>query len=322
MPTDKDFDFGGGKIEETSIDKKEIPSDNESTNHDAPKSRISEPSTGKGNRTNAATVQVRMPKGEKSPIVILFGPSMCGKTMTLVRLTRYLSSRYTFKPDKSFKDSSDDEYNALCSNFNAAVNSDNAAEGTSYIDFMLLRVNEKPRGNTFCQFVESPGEFLFDPEKPDEQFPLYFEAIRDTENRKIWVFFLEPTLSNEEKRAYVNKITQRIEFGEEDRFIFLVNKIDMEVTKDLMISKERINEEGLREYVDQEFEDLTTSEKFIRHRTWLGDKELFKIVGFQTGTYHEGEDADGKKYKAFHAGHNSHPQRLWDAIEGAVKGDW
>ena len=320
MPTDKTFDFGNGKIDskttdnESQMSNEQVASESISVNH----SSVS--SSGKGNRTNAATVQVRMPKEEKSPIVILFGPSMCGKTMTLVRLTRYLKNRYNFKPDKSFKDSNDEEYSQLCASFNDAVNSDNAADGTRYIDFMLLRVNDK-RGKTLCQFVESPGEFLFDPAKPNDPFPLYFEAIRDTANRKIWVFFLEPTLKNDEKRSYVDKITKQIEFGENDRFIFLVNKIDMEVTKDLMITKESINEEKLRDYVKNEFEGLIECDKFILHKMF-SDKELFRIIGFQTGTYHEGKDTDGNPYKAFHAGHDSHPQRLWTAIEGAVNGDW
>ena len=37
------------------------------------------------------------------PIVILFGPPSCGKTMLLIRLTRYLKSiGYSIKPIKNF----------------------------------------------------------------------------------------------------------------------------------------------------------------------------------------------------------------------------
>lgn len=318
MPTDKDFDFGSGMVESTPlVDKQEstnqqLTSDNSTSNPTT--------SAGKGNRLDASTINVEITDQEK-PIVILFGPSMCGKTMTLVRLTRYLSNKFTFAPDKSFKDSNDEEYDELCEHFNSAVDSDNAADGTRYIDFMLLRVNEK-RGKTFCQFVESPGEFLFDPDNKDEDFPAYFDTIRGSNNRKIWIFFLEPTLSRSDKRAYVRKITEDIVFGREDRFIFLVNKIDMRPTKYLMTTMETIDEEGLRGYVEHEFEGLTDCEKFVIHRTFRGDKELFKLVGFQTGTYKEGKDKDGNKYKTFQAGHNSHPKRLWEAIEGAVNGDW
>lgn len=318
MASDKDFNFDGGNIDSTpKVDTSSISDDSVST---GPETANQPLASSKGNRLDASTINVEIIDQEK-PIVILFGPSMCGKTMTLVRLTRYLSNKYTFAPDKSFKDSNDDEYNELCEHFNSAVDSDLAADGTRYIDFMLLRVNEK-RGKTFCQFVESPGEFLFDPDNKNEDFPAYFDTIRGSNNRKIWIFFLEPTLTRSDKRAYVRKITEDIVFGKEDRFIFLVNKIDKKETRHLMTSMETIDEDGLRNYVDTEFEGLTSCDKFVRHRMFLGDKELFRLVGFQTGTYKQGTDKDGNKYKTFQAGHDSHPQRLWAAIEGAVNGDW
>ena len=322
MPTDKDFNFGGENTESTPIVNTQQFSDENFSSDTLASDQSTEPTSfpSKGNRLDASTINVEI-TDQESPIVILFGPSMCGKTMTLVRLTRYLSKKYKFIPDKSFKDANDSEYEVLCRNFNSAVDSDNAADGTRYIDFMLLRVDDT-RGKTLCQFVESPGEFLFDPGKKDEAFPAYFETIRGSKNRKIWVFFLEPTLSRDDKKAYVRKITEDIVFGEEDRFIFLVNKIDMPVTKRFMTSMEKIDKDGLRKYVEQEFGGLLECEKFIVHRMFLGDKEKFKLVGFQTGTYKEGKDKDGNNYKTFQAGHDSHPRRLWEAIEGAVIGDW
>lgn len=278
-------------------------------------------SSDKGNRQNAATVNVTI-TDQDNPIVILFGPSQCGKTMTLVRLTRYLSSQFAFVPDKAFKDSSDDEYKTLCDNFDNAVDRDEAADGTNYIDFMLLRVNQKQnRHGTICQFLESPGEYLFDPDNKDAGFPGYFQTILDAPNRRIWVFFLEPTLSNEEKKAYVRKITQDITFGNQDRFIFLVNKIDMPITKRFMTTTDSIDEAGLRKYVDEAFRDLTSCEKFTIEKIF-STKELYRIIGFQTGTYTWGKTADGNPFKTFHAGHDSHPKRLWQAIEGAVNGEW
>lgn len=65
---------------------------------------------------------------QSTPIVILFGPPSCGKTMTLVRLTRYLKSKgYTVVPDRTFRPTEDTNYTQLCDNFDQMINSSNAA---------------------------------------------------------------------------------------------------------------------------------------------------------------------------------------------------
>ena len=52
------------------------------------------------NDPNSIKVTIADPK---TPIVVLYGPPSCGKTMTLVRLTRYLNSKgYSVVPDRIF----------------------------------------------------------------------------------------------------------------------------------------------------------------------------------------------------------------------------
>ena len=92
-----------------------------------------------------------------APIVILFGPPACGKTMTLVRLTRYLRENgYKIEPIK--------------------------------ISFMLVKVSKN--GRTICQILEAPGEYYFNPKAPRSQFPRYFNAIKSSKNRKIWTIMV------------------------------------------------------------------------------------------------------------------------------------
>lgn len=75
----------------------------------------------------------------KTPLVILFGPPACGKTMTLVRLTRYLQSKgYTVQPITSFRPTYDKNYSEMCNNFDSMINSDAAAQSTAKINFMLV----------------------------------------------------------------------------------------------------------------------------------------------------------------------------------------
>ena len=91
-----------------------------------------------------------------APIVVLFGPPACGKTMTLVRLTRYLRENgYTITPIRTFRPTYDSNYSEICDNFDVMMNQDDAAASTSKISFMLVKVSKN--GRTICQILEAPG---------------------------------------------------------------------------------------------------------------------------------------------------------------------
>ena len=73
-----------------------------------------------------------------TPVVLLVGPPASGKTMMLVRLTRWLKNKgYTVTPVRTFRPS-DGAYERMCDDFNAMVSSNEAAAGTNVISFMLV----------------------------------------------------------------------------------------------------------------------------------------------------------------------------------------
>ena len=254
-----------------------------------------------------------------APMVVLFGPPTCGKTMTLVRLARYLQAKYCFKPDQAFRDSSDSDYEVLCNRFNKAVNSDMAADGTKYIEFMLLRVNNKQNGKTLCQFVESPGEFLFDPNNPNAGFPAYLNQIAQCNNRRIWVFFLEPGMSSIDRKHYVARIqNMRAFINNRDKIVFVTNKVDMPATSGFITSQTSIDMAGLYNYMSGLYAGLFNL--FPPRGFWLWKSPRFGFTAFQTGTYVTGKDANGQEFKTFQAGHDSYPARLWEVLYKCIKG--
>lgn len=306
----KDFNFDDVQDQHTDVEVEETANTNVSEN-------IVNNNQATINQNNAKTYNVVI-TDHNAPMVILFGPPSCGKTMTLVRLTRFLSGTYDFMPDQAFRNSTDSEFNELCKNFNAAVGADKAADGTKYIDFMLLRVNERRNGRTICQFVESPGEFLFNPQNPTAQFSAYLHQIIASNNRKIWLIFLEPGMSQEDRFAYVKKIQDlRSVIDSRDRIIFVENKVDLPATSSFVLSPTNINMDGLFRYVDGLYPQLFKS---FTVKGIFGSKARYDFTAFQTGTYVEGQDANGKPYKSFQAGHDSHPSRLWQIIYKRIRG--
>lgn len=167
----------------------------------------------------------------KAPIVMLFGPPSSGKSMTLVRLARYLKDQnYTVEPDLTFK--SDASYKECCKNFKANLSSKDALKSTGRDEFLMVQVRFK--GRLICQILEAPGEDYYDPLHPDatsnDKFrPYLTKIIRKLNNRKIWVFIAESMWDKQDHiPAYVERISscKRLLMKNSDRAILLYNKID------------------------------------------------------------------------------------------------
>lgn len=162
-----------------------------------------------------------------APIIILFGPAACGKTMTLVRLTRYLQSKgYLISPVRTFRPSHDRKYAEICDEFDSVINDNNAAEANSRISFMLVEIIKN--GKRLCQILEAPGEYYFNPQYPNNPFPNYVNTIIASSNRKIWTVFIEPDWKDQTDRLnYVSRIKKLNQsMRSHDKTLFVFNKID------------------------------------------------------------------------------------------------
>lgn len=254
-----------------------------------------------------------------APLVVLFGSQTCGKTMTLVRLTRYLWSKgYTVKPDTAFRPLYDKNYSEMCENFNSMINSEDAARSTSKINYMLVKVYDRTR-RTLCQILEAPGEHYFKPEKPDEEFPKYVNAIISSNNRKIWVIMLEPDDTNrnmdvQRRRAYVRKVHKlKTSISARDKVIFLFNKIDR---TPYVVRPGEVKYGAAKRQIGYSYPDLFVPFTNQNPITKLWKPYNFDFVAFQTGSYSEA--ADGTM--AFVPGADVYPAKLWKFILKGIKG--
>lgn len=253
-------------------------------------------------------------KDKTSPIIFLFGPPSSGKTMTLVRLYRYLNHiNINIKPNEDFVSKDGGEYVSRCKNFHNDAMSNLAAEATKGVDFMLLDIWDN--GAKKCQILESPGEKLFEPDpKKKIPFPVqYVSNIINSDNRKVYIFILEPNYKDDATRKrYKDRIAEvKQMMDKKDKVIFLYNKIDCSPALD---SNGNVNIKSLRKEINDDYPGLL--DLFKVH----GPKAIWKeydcyLIPFQTGTYSEEFNTVlNKNVTVFTAGKNSYPKELWNTI--------
>lgn len=249
----------------------------------------------------------------QAPIVVLFGPPACGKTMTLVRLTRYLKKQgYKVSPIRTFRPSSDENYRNLCDHFDEMMNSDDAAKSTDRISFMLVEVIDN--GKRVCQILEAPGEYYFDPQNPNKGFPNYVNAIINSENRKLWAIMVEPNWKEaQDRRNYVNKINSLKKLTSvHDDTLFVLNKVDV---TNFVIRQGKVNVSAAIKEVAHLYPNI-----FEEFRNQNPITRFFKefncdFVPFQTGMYNETDMG-----LTFVESHDSYCQRFWRAIRNSIVG--
>lgn len=250
---------------------------------------------------------------KNSPIVVLFGPPSCGKTMTLVRLARYLKEqKYIVNPDRTFRPAADANYKNMCENFNTIINSSYAQASTAYMSFMLLKVIDS-RGNTVCQILEAPGEYYFNPKEPDAKFPLYVNNIANSDNRKIYCMIVEPDWMDQTDRMnYVDKIRGlKVKMRPRDKVIILHNKIDQ---TNYVISPGVINTKGACSEIECQYPGLFS---IFTRKGILGSSAQYKYVPFQTGDYYSIPGESNRKYDP---SNSSYPRQLWETILKIIRG--
>lgn len=262
------------------------------------------------------TAQVTFGKG---PFVILFGPPSCGKTMTLIRLSRFLKDYcgFTMTANRGFRNSQDEKYKQLCDNFPKYLNDPKglAAGGTNLLDFILVNANDN--GQTKFKILEAPGEHYFDPSHPNEksEFPRYIRnLINNSKETKIWVIVLEPHWSTEEtRRAYVDRIKYLLKQqpnAKGRKVVILYNKIDK---TELETHPGVVSRHQLMLDIDEQYPGLREAFKNEIPIIQLFKPYSCEFVPFSTGSYIPSEDG-----LAYEQSSDNYPKQLWNVLKRLI----
>ena len=254
---------------------------------------------------------------QRAPVIILFGARNSGKTMTLIRLTRYLKdNEYKVRPVETFRDG--DKYKELCKKYSSICNRDLAADSTSIFNFMLLNVIDK-FGHSVCQLLEAPGEHYFDPDRPDRDYLRYLYQITSLPNKRVWMIFMELEWKGEKSRNnYKDRIIDIPSVGKnvaKDKFIFMCNKIDMHPE---LIPGGNINENAVLEKILGEYPGIFAPFENKIPILNLFKKYNFQFVPFSAGTFPPIETGPNKGNKTYVQGPDEYPEMLWNAILKAI----
>ena len=256
---------------------------------------------------------------KRAPIVMLFGPPTSGKSMTLVRLARYLRKKgYTVKADPTFK--SDDAYKARCEQFQRNLNTTEALQGNALNEFLMVKVIN--HGTTVCQILEAPGEHYFNPTKPEEVSarnfrPYLTEIIRNLTNRKIWVFITEAEwkVHASVKDSYVARIRscKNQLLKRTDRVVILYNKVDQ---KEELFENGNLHVSSAEKAMRDEYEGLSGIFKNPNPITSLWRTYNYRFVPYCTGYYTQ---QVGGKHK-YNESEERYPCNLWAELVKCFKG--
>ncbi len=302
--SDFDLEYHGSNEE----DKKQDSSTQLTNNQDGYKEHEGE--AVKTAHVNEIAVTIR---DTKSPIIVLFGEPSCGKTMTLIRLTRWLQKNgYTVEPDSNFRNSDDGKYEEMCVNFPLLITTDVAAARTESIAFMLLTVRDNS-ARTVCQVLEAPGEHFI-----DDQYPTYIQQITEIKKvPKTWVFFMDAGKDSKSHDTYIANIIelQRGAISRNDKVIFVCNKADLR--KDLHRDGYPKKQEFYNYIKSKYTEAFNAFKNEIPIVKWFHPYN-FDFVVFSAGRF---TPLPNNKLR-YIASDDNYPATLWKAIMKSVRGGW
>lgn len=279
-----------------------VPSSIVTINQQSPKHEIVDPNTERVCFVN-----------KEVPVVFMYGPPAVGKTMTLVRLTRYLVEQgYMVLPNRTFRPSSDKLYQDICHQFQELVNNGGVAGGTDRTGILLIDIIKK--GNVILQILDTPGVIINTNKDEPINYPIYFNDYINSSNPKIWMIFLEPYWADSHRRMVYTKQVCKLKsrcWRESDSVLVIYNKIDQ---TSFVTSLGKIVENACVNDIKQLYPGMLDVFKNQHFPSRMFRKYTCSILPFQTGVFKESKNGNC----VYSPGPIEYVDKLWKEIEKII----
>ena len=248
-----------------------------------------------------------------APIVVLIGPTLCGKSMVLARLCNYLSEqRYSISLD--FPWAYSDPY---LEHFVGSLCDGRTVMPATRQQYYFVRVTDEKMA-TKCHIVDTLGadyDVKTMPYNIEEgtrnPFPLYLDFIAARGRKVIYIIFLDYGDDDFLRDAYISRMRRlydRYIINTDSRVILLQNKVDLFRDGRCANARGVFDKRALRDYAYQRYEDL-----FFKKKYFWGERITVDYVPFCTGTYSFDDNFD-----IYIPSDSSYPQMLWKTIKKAL----
>ncbi len=241
------------------------------------------------------------------PLIILVGSKSTGKTVTLLRLAKFLKKNGNFKvlPNEDFR--TDNDYPEACEKFQELLNSrDYAPDPTAPINFLLVDIYKDNK--LIYHILEAPGEHFFSDQNPyDNSNRAYFASLFSKDIQKILVFIFEKNMLKDDamQSAYSDRLSSFVSMikpKNNDRLIFMLNKVD----KMPVQQKGTVDEAEVKKYI-YDNENYNSLKNAILNVKGL---DPVKFIPFSNGTFSDiGDDK-----QSWVLSNDDYPSKLWSLI--------
>jgi GTPase SAR1 family protein len=251
------------------------------------------------------------------PIVVLFGPTACGKTSLSLRLMLYLHSiGYYFDTDHGLRFNGLDEdfygrmwHQDVITRLEAGIY---LPQGGPSIPLLTCAIHKE---RAKFQILDMPGEHCKCP------LPVYLNNLIHLSNKVILVFVLDFTNDDWNRVHHINLFSDIYDTAsafsstkKDFKTLLVVNKVDC-------MNMNTNTQQNLEHIVNSQLGNILQLSPFTTEKKYLGVRRIrkkYRVIPYSSYECYSSIDMDGNETSEYIISSEMYPALLWKTIQDAL----